>query len=94
MRSENSLVEFREVGKKLLFNLVGIGKLYFLYRRDIFSMCGIHKSQRGGSATLMLQKMLRCTGGRGGFNKKFQVAQKKLEISKSIKKVDYVPNKF
>ena len=39
-----------------------------LAKRNIFSMCGLHKSQRRGSATQILQKMLRYTGwvNRGG----------------------------
>ena len=47
---------------------------YFL--EIFFPIRGLHKSQREGSATQMLQKMLRCTGGEGVVNKNSKIAQK------------------
>ena len=55
---------------------------------------GLHKSQRGGSARLMLQKMLRFTGGGSGVNENSKVALKIFpEILIRIQKVDYVLKK-
>ena len=59
-------------------------RFHFNIIKIFYAMCGLHKSHRGGTATPMLHKMLRCTGG---IKHNSKITQKKiLKIKKALKR--------